>query len=423
MEGVRGGNPQSPHGAPSSTSLYPQVHGQGAGGAVEEHLVTVPGAIVHLVDDQESVFLGGGNFSVVRITQQSQGIVALVRVGDELQWPLMSDEQVVKLDPIHYVFSLPVTPTLDQVATDKSPTPTEAAQGGENMHYGVTFSVPGQEEALKVLDEVLESYSFFSLPTLVHGDKEKAAADRGLATGADTRGAAVVSPSVVAGDGNEITEENQRVFWTEMAPNVDDYGNTVAKAIASGTGQIIRGIFWVRDSTVVKMESGAMNATKNSNPTDTPTNMSPSTLRNLERVKGMTRATDNFAKSVLSGVISTVGIIPNAIARSRVGRAFFKTGPGEVAMASMVSFWTVFDAVEQASRDVLKTGTTAAATVVTHKHGDSAGKATEEALGSAGHLMGTAWSVVKVPKALNPTAALKPSKATIMGLHAPKPAQ
>jgi spartin len=57
------------------------------------------------------------------------------------------------------------------------------------------------------------------------------------------------------------------------------------------------------------------------------------------------------------------------------------------------------------------------------RHGDSAGKATEEALGSAGHLMGTAWSVVKVPKALNPTAALKPSKATIMGLHAPKPAQ
>jgi hypothetical protein len=49
------------------------------------------------------------------------------------------------------------------------------------------FSVPGQEEALKVLDEVLESYSFFSLLTLVHGDKEKEAADRGLATSADTK--------------------------------------------------------------------------------------------------------------------------------------------------------------------------------------------------------------------------------------------
>ena len=52
----------------------------------------------------------------------------------------------------------------------------------------------------------------------------------------------------------------------------------------------------------------------------------------------MTKATDNFAKSVLSGVVSTVGIIPNAIAKSGVGRAFFRTGPGEVALASMVSF-------------------------------------------------------------------------------------
>ncbi|KAG0555769.1 hypothetical protein KC19_11G001900 [Ceratodon purpureus] len=266
-------------------------HPQRAGSAgVEEHLVTIPGAIVHLVDDQESVFLGNGNFTVVRITQHSQGIVALVRVGDALQWPLMSDEQVVKLDPIHYVFSLPVAHTLDRVAGGKSaaPEPVSAGQGGENMHYGVTFSVPGQEEALKILDEVLESYSFFSLPTLVHGDKQKEAADQGLATSGaagqvDTRGAAVIPPSVVAGDGKQISEANQRVFWTEMAPSVDDYGNGVAKAVASGAGQIIRGIFWVRDSTVVKLENGAINMTKNSNPTDKPTDMRLSTLRNLQR--------------------------------------------------------------------------------------------------------------------------------------------
>lgn len=84
-----------------------------------------------------------------------------------------------------------------------------AAQGGENMHYGVTFSVPVPEEALKILDEALESYSFFSLPTLVHGDKQKVAADQGLAVNAasgkiDTKGAAVVPQSVVAGDGKQV---------------------------------------------------------------------------------------------------------------------------------------------------------------------------------------------------------------------------
>jgi spartin len=398
-----------------SSSLYPEIE-NAEGAAYEERLVTIPGAMVHLVDAQESVLLGSGDFSVVRISQgEEQGVVALVRVGENLTWPLVHDEQVVKLDPIHYVFSLPV-------ADATTPEAVTQVRSGENMHYGVTFSAAGHEEKLKLLDDLLGFYSFFSLPTLVHGDKQKEAAEKrtDASKEVDTTGAAVVPASVVAGDGKQITEANQRMFWTEMAPNVNDYGNSVAKAIASGTGQIIRGIFWIRDSTVQKLESGSLSLTQNSHPTDNPSNISPATLRNLHRVNDLSKATDNFAKSVLSGVVSTVAFIPNAIATSRVGRAFFKTGPGEVALASMVSFWKVFDAVEQASRDVLRTGTAAAATVVTHKYGEPAGTATGDTLGTAGHLVGTAWSVAKLPKALNPTAALRPSRATMMGLNAPK---
>lgn len=81
----------------------------------------------------------------------------------------------------------------------------------------------------------------------------------------------------------QITEENQKVFWTEMAPNVDDYRNRVAKSVASGSGHLIRGIFWVRDSTVERLQSGAINKIKNSKPADKPTNIRPSTLRNLQR--------------------------------------------------------------------------------------------------------------------------------------------
>jgi len=80
----------------------------------------------------------------------------------------------------------------------------------------------------------------------------------------------------------------------------------------------------------------------------------------------------------------------------------------------------LFDAVEQASRDVLKTGTAAAATVVTHKYGEPAGQATGETLGTAGHLVGTAWTVAKLPKALNPTAALRPTRITMLELNTPK---
>lgn len=88
--------------------------------AYEELLLTIPGTLVHLVDDQESVLLASGNFTIVRINQQSQRIVVLVRAGDSLQWPLVSDEQVVKLDPIHYVFSLPMAPTMNQAVDGSS---------------------------------------------------------------------------------------------------------------------------------------------------------------------------------------------------------------------------------------------------------------------------------------------------------------
>jgi spartin len=435
--------PQSPFSSNAGSSLYPKIQSEGRTpaaaaaaadmasgsanspvGAFEELLVTIPGALVHLVDDQESVLLASGDFSIVRINQQNQRIVVLVRAGDSLQWPLVSDEQVVKLDSIHYVFSLPMAPTLDEAVDGIASEAVSTAQGGEKIHYGVTFAAQGQEEDLRLLDDLLESYSFFSSPSLVHGDKQKETVERHLASKddlvVDARDATVVPASVVTGNGKQITEENQRIFWTAMAPNVDDYGNSLAKAIASGTGQIIRGIFWVRDSTVRTLESGSINVTRNSKPTDHPSDIRPSTLRNLQRVNFLSKATDDFAKSVLSGVISTVGIIPNAIIRSSVGRAILKTAPGEVALASMISFWKLFDAVEQASRDVLKTGTAAAATVVTHKYGEPAGTATGQTLGTAGHMVGTAWSVAKIPKAFNPTAALKPSKATIMALNSPK---
>lgn len=80
-----------------------------------------------------------------------------------------------------------------------------------------------------------------------------------------------------------ITETNQGEFWTTMAPNVDDYGSSAARFIATGSGQIIRGIFWVRDSTVAQLESGTIYMKSKIAPTDKPNNISPRTLRNLRR--------------------------------------------------------------------------------------------------------------------------------------------
>ena len=134
----------------------------------EETLVKIHGAMVHLVDDQESPFLAEGSFSVVRIEQEGNGIVAFVRVGDNLRWPLTKDEPAGKLDSTHYFFTIRVPRPVDEM--DKA---TADSNGNETLSYGVTFSVSGQERQMRELDSLLEQYSNFSSPQLVRGDKQQ----------------------------------------------------------------------------------------------------------------------------------------------------------------------------------------------------------------------------------------------------------
>ena len=44
-----------------------------------------------------------------------------------------------------------------------------------------------------------------------------------------------------------------------------------------------------------------------------------------------------------------------------------------------------------------------------YRYGEEAARATNEGLDAAGHAIGTAWTVFKLRKAINPKAALKPS--------------
>lgn len=86
--------------------------------ASEEVLVRVPDAMVHLIDDQQSPLLAKGDFSVVRVDQQGNGIVVFVRVGEQLRWPLTKDEPAVKLDRTHYFFTIRVPRPVDEMDSE-----------------------------------------------------------------------------------------------------------------------------------------------------------------------------------------------------------------------------------------------------------------------------------------------------------------
>lgn len=151
----------------------------------QEVVLQIPGCKVHLMDQGEALELAQGHFTIMKIMEQNVALATIIKVGNSVQWPLTKDEPVVKVDALHYLFSLPVK------------------DGGEPLSYGVTF--PEQCYGnMGMLDSFLKDQSCFS----------------GL-------------------ERNKKSDLN----WEKFAPRVEDYNHFLARAIAGGTGQIVKGIF------------------------------------------------------------------------------------------------------------------------------------------------------------------------------------
>ncbi|KAG5059050.1 hypothetical protein JHK87_000079 [Glycine soja] len=151
----------------------------------QEVVLQIPGCKVHLMDEGEAIELAQGHFTIMKIMDKNVPLATTIKVGNSVQWPLTKDEPVVKVDALHYLFSLPVK------------------DGGEPLSYGVTF--PEQCYGnMGMLDSFLKDQSCFS----------------GL-------------------ERNKKSDLN----WEEFAPRVEDYNHFLARAIAGGTGQIVKGIF------------------------------------------------------------------------------------------------------------------------------------------------------------------------------------
>eukprot|EP00897_Mesotaenium_endlicherianum_P004682 jgi/Mesen1/4241/ME000022S03530 len=482
--------PEGAHVVAQQTLLVqPPIGSQMAG--QEEKLVRVPGSMVHLIDGQSSVLLGSGEFSLVRLMQGGQGVVALVRVGNEVQWPLGWDEPVIKLDSHHYVFSLRVSPDDDDDddnainndsngrggAVKYSPQssqpweapPHAAGPSGQSqpaaaapppaadiISYGVTFPPTTPPQSIAQLDALLKQYCLFNepdaltraakagataaqspppaagaadlasaaqpevlarYPSTAESAKEIAAAS---ATAAAAEGGAgggggylVATPDGAAAVQRAVDEEGRAKvrsaeFWTAVAPNVDNYRGALARGIARGSGHVIRGVLYAGDAASSHMDRLGSFAISRLSKAETDMAVSPQTMRNIRRVRKLTKRTDKVAGGILKGVVTATGFVSGKLLGSTLGRKAANCIPGEVAIVSLDAFARFFDAVEMAGKNMLNTSSVVTSGVVTHKYGSQAGDATKEALASTGHAIHTAWTVSKMRKAFDPRTVLNP---------------
>jgi len=360
----------------------------GGGDSTEETCVRIPGeAVVNLVEAGEevsdSVRLGSGEFSIVRLVQGNTGIALFVKVGKNLRWPLTKDEPTLKLDSRHYLFSIRLPP--DEEAADKDST--------EMLNYGVTFA---DEEDLDSLDSFLEQHTCLSLPA------ESISSTRASRCPC-IRWWKRLNPRL----GNY-----EAAYWTALAPRVEDYNSVVGKAIAAGSGQIIKGLFLCTNAYASQVRKGgefvrnrvrktaavAGDEKKKSN----HAKISPGTKRNIRRVKKLSRMTENMSENVLAGLITVSGAVTAPVLGSKAGQKFFRMLPGDVLLASLDAFNKVLEAAEVAGKDALSATSEVTVEIIAHRFGEDAGEMTHDTFAVAGHAIGTAWNVIKIRKTINP---------------------
>ncbi|KAE8655953.1 lysosomal alpha-mannosidase-like [Hibiscus syriacus] len=374
--------------------------------AVEEVLMKIPGAIVHLIDKSYSVELACGEFSVVRLWQDNNIVAVLARVADEVQWPITKQGTAVKLDDSHYFFSLEFSKEADKTSED----------GSDLLSYGLTIASKGQENLLIQLDDILRCYSCFTVQK-VKGKGEKV-----------LDGGENMSPEDLNSASKKAAMEGRcAAYWTTLAPNVEEYSGTAAKMIAAGSGQLIKGILWCGDVTIDRLNRGNEVLKSRMTPTEENLEISPEALKRIQRIKKVTRVTHKVAKGVLSGVVKVSGYFSNSVVNTKLGKRVFRLLPGEMVLATLDGFDKICDAVEAAGKNVMTTSSTVTTELVNQKYGEKAAEATSECLNAAGHAMGTAWAAFKLRKALNPKSALKSSvlakaaaKATVEEARAKK---
>ncbi|KAJ4898862.1 Senescence/dehydration-associated protein-related [Raphanus sativus] len=365
----------------SSTASAPPV-------ATEEVILTIHGAILHLIDKSYSVELAVGELQILRLVHGDITVAVFARVADEIQWPLTKDEPAVKVDESHYFFSLrPVNePGSDHPADADDP---------DMLNYGLTIASKGQEPLLEKLDEILADYSSFTA--------EK------VETLTDLTAAKETSPAELTGKRKRMVEKQCTAYWTTLAPNVEDYSGVASKMVAAGSGQLIKGILWCGDVTMDRLMWGNDFMKRKLTKAEKEREFSPSTLKRLKRVRKMTKMTEKVAKGVLSGAVKVSGFFTSSVVNSAAGKKLFGLLPGEMVLATLDGFNKVCDAVEIAGKNVMKTTSTVTTEIVDHKYGAKTAEATNAGLGAAGHALGTAWTVFKLRQVLNPKSAVKPS--------------
>ncbi|CAN6456762.1 unnamed protein product [Victoria cruziana] len=336
----------------------------------EEEILSIPAAQLTLVDSDDSLELCHGDFTIVRLIQEGSPIAIIVKVDDDCRWLLTKDEPVVKLDDLHYLLTV-------------KPPSTGQEKEDEFISYGVKFSE--RSRALDALDAFLSENCCFSAPK---AEAAVPAVEAGAKVGcwAHWKG---------------LEDDN----WKKYAPNVDNYHSVLAKAIASGSGEVVKGVFICSNAYRSALQNGSEALKNDVKIKDGSSSKTKGRARkNLKRVRKMSKMTHKLSHAVLSGVVLVTGSVTGSIIKSHAGKKLMSMVPGQVLLVSLDAVDKVLEALEVAGRDALSVTVDATTKMVSDKFGEGAAEVADDVLATAGHALCICWNVFGIEKAINPAS-------------------
>ncbi|KAL1197468.1 Protein EARLY-RESPONSIVE TO DEHYDRATION 7 [Cardamine amara subsp. amara] len=263
---------------------------------------------------------------------------------------------------------------------------TQETQSPQNVKEEVLLQIPDCLVNLVDQSEPLE------LVLILSGDKEE----------------------IVKGDKTSSTsgKNNNEIDWKELSPKLEEYKSIVAKAIAQGTGHIIKGILTCSNSYSQKVLKGvgeitiAKEADEKSGDTSQINggdNNITKKNKNLERVEKLWNVCVMIGAIVLDGEEMVNGLIIAPVVKSTLGKALLSTAPGDVLLASLDSFNKIVGAAEAAATQSYVATTMVATKLVSESVGENVGKTTRQILETTGDLSRIAWNI---SKSLEPTFSI-----------------
>lgn len=337
--------------------------------AVEENLVMISSAVVHLVDGEWSVEVGRGEFSIVRRNQRSTESAMVAKVGEYLRWPISKDVHAFKPDKLRYLFCI-LTPAADVESFEDTDDTVILSKDtpAEVLNYVVSFPAENDSSKLDFLDKLLEQQTQFTDSSLVNTDSP-------LSTG-------------------------------------EGYNSVVARAIAAGTGQFVKGLLFCSSAFSSKVQKGGkllidrMEGNCEPKRVMKSAEINPKVMRSIQRVRRLSMATENISENVMKGLHNLAsGVLRNSVNQSKAGKRFFRTLPGEMLLVSLDSFNKIVGAVEEAGKDALISTSAVATDIVKNRFGESIGEVTENTLAVAGHSISAAWNIARIRKVINPASS------------------